>query len=341
MKKKRIVLLFAVVLAAVYYVAAGRIETARSDTPLPGGVAASASSPVVLTGVLMTDVRTLASAPYAGRGTGSEGSKLAQAYIAQRFRELGLQPFGGSYLAPFSFTHKSIKRLFSAGTTYKVEYPAAANVVGYIKGSMDPNRYMVVSAHYDHLGVREGVTYPGADDNASGVAAMLAIAAHFRQHPPQHTVVFAAFDAEELGHRGAESFLNALPFPRGQLAFNLNLDMVSRNDSNEIWASGLYHNTALKPYVVGPASRSTVKVKLGHDKPLLLAGNVDDWTSQSDHAQFHEAGVPYLYFGVADHADYHGPGDTAEKIKPAFFASVASLLIDVAVTADQNLQSIK
>ena len=339
MKKTALAILFAVALGTVSYVAAGRIETARSDIPLPAGNGEAAIG--VRIKALMHDVQTLASPEYAGRATGSAGSKLAQAYLSRRFQELGVQPFGHGYVVPFAFTHTSVKRLFSAGKPYKVEYPAAANVVGFIKGSMDPNRYMVVSAHYDHLGVREGVMYPGADDNASGVAAMLAIAAHFKQHPPQHTIVFAAFDAEELGKRGAEAFLKALPFPRGQLAFNLNLDMVSRNDSNEIWASGLYHNPALRSHVAGPASRSSVKVKLGHDKPMFLAGNVDDWTSQSDHAQFHAAGVPYLYFGVADHADYHGPGDTAGKINPAFFGKVTSLLIDVAVTADQGLQSIK
>ncbi len=338
-KRLAILLLIAAVLWTVYYIAAGRIETARSNTPLPTGMAGA--GPVVPVAALMKDVRTLAAADNAGRGTGSAGSKLAQAYLMQRFQELGLKPFGTSYLTPFSFTHTRFENLFSAGKPYKVTYPSAANVIGFIPGSMDPNRFMVVSAHYDHLGVREGVMYPGADDNASGVAAMLALAAYFKQHPPQHTVVFAAFDAEELGHHGARHFVNALPFPRGQLAFNLNLDMVSRNDSNEIWASGLHHYPALKPHVAGAASRSTVQVKLGHDKPMLLAGNVEDWTGMSDHDQFHKAGVPYLYFGVADHADYHGPGDTADKINPVFFSNVVSLLIDVAATADKHLQSIR
>jgi len=287
---------------------------------------------------MLDDVRTLSSAPYAGRRTGSEGSKLAQAYLVKRFEQLGLKPFSAGYAMPFSFTHKSVKGLVTPGKPFLTEYPSATNLVGYIAGK-EGSRYILVSAHYDHLGVRDGVIYPGADDNASGVAAMLQIAEYFRQHPPQHTIVFAAFDAEELGLRGAQAFVKALPFARDKLAMNLNLDMVSRNDDNEIWAAGIHHTPALKDIVASAASRSTLKVKLGHDRPMLAAGSMEDWTSSSDHGPFHEVGVPFLYFGVEDHADYHKPGDTFDKIKPAFFGQVGSLLVDVAVMADQKLDA--
>ena len=339
MKNKRIIGPSLVAMAVAYFFVVGKLEAARIATPLDGG--ANASGPVVDTPRLMEDVRTLAAPALKGRRTGSDGSKLAQTYITQRFSELGLQPYGATYAMPFSFTHKSIRGLFTSGKTYKNEYPSATNLVGYIKGSMDPGRIMVVSAHYDHLGERNGTVYPGADDNASGVAAMLAVAAYFKQNPPLHTVAFAAFDAEELGLRGSAAFVKALPFPRGQLAFNLNLDMVSRNDSNEIWAGGVYYSPGLKGLVAAAAQHSTVKVRVGHDKPMLLAGSVEDWTSSSDHGPFHDAGVPFLYFGVDDHADYHQPTDVVEKIDPVFYSKVTSLLIDVALMADHNLQSIK
>lgn len=273
---------------------------------------------------LLGDVRTLSSAPFAGRRTGSDGNRLAQAYLVKRFEQLGLKPFGTSYAMPFSFK----------------DHASAANLVGFIPGSAQPGRYLLVSAHYDHLGVRKGVVYPGADDNASGVAAMLALAAHFRQHPPLHTIVFAAFDAEELGSHGAQAFLDALPFARDKLSMNLNLDMVSRNDSNEIFAAGLHHYPALRDIVAAAAGRSTVKVRLGHDVPVPAKPD-DDWTYSSDHGKFHKARVPFLYFGVEDHADYHRPGDTADKINPAFYARVVGLLIDVAATADEKLDAKK
>ncbi|MES2019001.1 MAG: M20/M25/M40 family metallo-hydrolase [Pseudomonadota bacterium] len=337
--KKRIIGLSLVALVVAYVVVAGKLEMSRTAKPLDG--ATTPAGPTVATAPLMDDLRTLSAPALKGRRTGSEGNKVAQSYIAKRFGALGLQPYGASYAMPFSFTRTSIPALVVPGKSYKTVYPSATNLVGFIKGSTEPNRIMVVSAHYDHLGERGGVTYPGADDNASGVAAMLAIAAHFKQHPPQHTIVFAAFDAEEMGLRGAAAFVKALPFPREQLAMNLNLDMVSRNDKNEIWVSGLYHNPALKDLVAAAAKRSTLKVMAGHDKPFLYAGMVEDWTGSSDHGPFHDAGVPFLYFGVADHDDYHQPGDVFEKIDPVFYTRVASLLVDVALTADQRLATVK
>ncbi len=320
--------LSAAILFAACVLVAGRLE-------------AAIAGPVVDAKALMEDVRVLSSPAFAGRKTGTEGSKLAQAYLAQRYTELGLQPFGASYSLPFAFTHTSKRALAGAANEVKTAYPDAANVVGFIRGSKYPERYMVVSAHYDHLGVRKDVVYPGADDNASGVASMLAIAAAFRANPPENTIVFAAFDAEELGLRGAEAFVKALPFGRDKLRLNLNLDMVSRNKDNTIWAAGAFHHPVLKTLVDQAAGRSMVTVKLGHDKPLILAGAMDDWSGSSDHGVFHKAGVPFLYFGVEDHPDYHQPGDTADKIQPAFFASVASLLVDVAAVADKQLDIVK
>lgn len=339
MKKKRVIGVSLLALVIAYIFVAGRLEAAPGATPLAG--AATSAGPAVQTPVLMEDVRTLASPAFGGRRTGSEGSKLAQAYIARRFGELGLKPYGSGYAMPFSFTHTSIRALVGVGKTVRTKYPSAANLAGYIKGSTEPERILVVSAHYDHLGERAGVVYPGADDNASGVASMLAIAKYFKEHPPQNTIVFVAFDAEELGLQGAQTFVKALPFAREKLAMNLNLDMVSRNEENEIWVAGVFHNPALKNLVAAAARRSTLKVKMGHDKPLLFAGTVEDWTGSSDHGAFHEAGVPFLYFGVADHADYHQPTDVAEKIDPVFYSRVTSLLIDVAVLADRNLKTIR
>lgn len=295
--------------------------------------AADAPAPKVDQALLLQDVRTLASPEYAGRKTGTEGSLKAQAYLLKRFEALGLKPYGESFLQPFSFTRPT-------RTGQKVEFPVAANLIGYIAGSRHPQRVLVVSAHYDHLGEREGKIYPGADDNASGVGAMLAIAAHFKAHPPENTVVFAAFDGEEQGLQGARAFMARLPFPREQLALNLNMDMVSHNDQNVIFAAGPGHTPALTPLVAQVAARSTVQVKLGHDKPVAGAPPGDDWTASSDHGPFHAAGVPFLYLGVEDHPDYHAPSDTFEHINQGFYTKVAALTVDMAVTLDRNLDQL-
>jgi hypothetical protein len=113
--------------------------------------------------------------------------------------------------------------------------------------------------------------------------------------------------------------------------------MVSRNDRDEIFAAGTYHRPSLKPIVDDAQRRSPVKILFGHDRPMTKAGMVEDWTMQSDHGVFHAAGIPFLYFGVEDHPDYHHPTDTADKIDPKFFGDVAEMLIDVVVTADKQV----
>lgn len=272
---------------------------------------------------LLDDVRTLAAPAFEGRRIGTEGNRKAGLFVQQRFTELGLQSFGAGYAQPFKSP---------AGK----RSPAVdgVNFIGFIKGTSSPERMLLVSAHYDHLGIVKDQLYPGADDNASGVAAMLAVAAHFKKHPPAHTVVIAAFDGEEGGLRGSRAFLAALPFRKEQLALVLNFDMVSHNDRNEIFVTGTPHTPALVPLVTAAAARHTVQVKLGHDE----GKGEENWTHASDHGPFHDAGLPFLYFGVEDHPDYHQPGDTFAHINQPFFAEVAGLLVDVAKEADSKLK---
>jgi Zn-dependent M28 family amino/carboxypeptidase len=299
-------------------------------------VAAMAAAPAVDRAQLLADVRTLASPEFAGRATGTEGSAKAQAYLAQRMKDLGLQPFGGAYEQKFSFTARARK-----GQAAGKEYPNAVNLIGFLRGTSAPDRYLVISAHYDHLGVRDGKTFFGADDDASGVAAVLAAAAWFKAHPPAHSVIFALFDGEELGLQGAKRFVSALPVPKEQVAMNLNLDMVSHNDKNEIYVSGTYHYPQLKRFADEAAGRSAVKVQFGHDKPAAIAAGVEDWTQSSDHGPFHAAGIPFLYFGVEDHADYHKATDTFEHINQDFFVRAAGLIVDTAAIAERHLDEVK
>ena len=333
----RAAVLFALV--GGYLAVSSKLELARIAVPLPGAAAAVTDAPQVDAQRLLDDVRTLASVEFAGRKTGSDGSRKAQAFLQARYEALGLKPFGAAYAQPFSFTDTSIKGLVTPGEPFKTEYSSAANYIGYLPGSQKPERFIVISAHYDHLGQRDGKLYPGADDNASGVGAMLAMAAWFKAHPPLHTIVFAAFDGEEQGLRGAKAFTAALPFPREQLAINLNLDMVSHNDNNEIFVAGTSYTPALKALVEQAAARSTVQVKLGHDRSQLVAGSVEDWTDASDHGPFHALGIPFLYFGVEDHPDYHAPSDTFEHINQGFYVKVAGLLVDMAAVLDQNVDT--
>ena len=178
-----------------------------------------------------------------------------------------------------------------------------------------------MSAHYDHLGVRDGQTYHGADDNASGVALLLTVAERCVTAPFEHPLVLAAFDAEEQGLQGAKAFVRAPPVPAERMALDLNFDMVSRSDSRELYVAGPGRWPPLRPLLKPRPSRAPITVKFGHD----TGGGQDDWTQQSDHGAFHGAGIPFVYFGVEDHADYHKPTDTADKIAPGFLGGVAAL----------------
>ncbi|MGB9991628.1 M20/M25/M40 family metallo-hydrolase [Massilia sp. SM-13] len=337
-KKARVVRGLAVVaVLGAWFYGAGYLEAKRIAEPMPSAKLEAEAMPAAARTALLDDVRTLSSPEFEGRKTGSPGNKKAQALIEQRFAALGLQPFGGSFRQPFSFTHHSVKGLLTPGKHYETAYPDATNIVGWQRGIEKPDRYLVISAHYDHLGVRDGKIYHGADDNASGVAVLLAMAAWFKAHPPKHSVIFAAFDAEEQGLQGAKAFVARLPVPKEQVALNLNMDMISHNDQNQIFVAGTYHYPWLKPLVERAAAKSTVRVTAGHDMPQALAGKVEDWTGSSDHGAFHKAGIPFLYFGVEDHADYHASTDTFDRINADFFARVAQMLTGLSVLLDGQL----
>jgi Zn-dependent M28 family amino/carboxypeptidase len=270
---------------------------------------------------LMRDVTTLAAPAMEGRRVGTAGGMKARAFLVERFAQIGLTPAGADgYLQPFTAVQRD-------------ERAAAANVLGRVAGTDPRARTIVITAHYDHEGMRGGAIYHGADDNASGVAALLAAARHFAANRPRHTMLFAALDAEEIGHRGAAALLASTVVARGDIALNVNLDMLSRSDRNEIYAAGTSYHPWIRPILEDVARRAAVRVLFGHDS----GGGEHDWTTQSDHGEFHKAGVPWVYFGVENHPDYHRPTDTADKISAKFFGDVADMIVDALRTFDARL----
>jgi Zn-dependent M28 family amino/carboxypeptidase len=285
--------------------------TIRSFTQVVRVVAVCLSSVVpagaqsISADALMTTVRTLASPEFEGRRAGTPGGAKARAWVAEQFKAIGLEPL-------------------ESGT----------NVAGLCKGRGKAPEALVVSAHFDHEGIRNGQMYPGADDNASGVAVLLAMAAHCKRTPFVHDTIFVSFDAEEQGLLGARAFVAKPPIPKERLALNVNLDMVARGDKGELYAAGTYHWPKTKPALAAVAKRSKIKLLLGHDRPQ---DGKDDWTKQSDHGAFHAAGIPFIYFGVEDHPDYHKPTDTPDKINPTFFQHSAETILDAVIALDQAL----
>jgi len=268
---------------------------------------------------LMMSVETLASPDFEGRRTGTPGGLKARAWLVERFKEIGVAPFDNAYVLPFTLN------------TRTGETAQGGNVAAVCPGTAGLDKVIVISAHYDHLGIRNGQLHPGADDNASGVTVLLALARTCQQTPFRHTLVFVAFDAEEQGLRGARAFVAAPPLPRQRIALNLNLDMVSRGDKGELYAAGTRHYPQLRRLLEPVAARASVTLLFGHDAP---GTGREDWTNQSDHGVFHEVGIPFVYFGVEDHADYHQPSDTANKVHAGFFGRVAYTILDALTTLD-------
>ena len=332
---RRARLRFALVVIAL--LAMGRlIEWRRTAAPLADDSATPVVSRLDRERMLL-DLGILASDRFQGRATDSPGGLLASEMISARYRELGLASFGDRFEHPFTFVHRSIRALWRRNRPFVKEYTAARNIVGYVAGSEKPDEFFVVSAHFDHLGVIGGAINHGADDNASGTAALLAIAAYVKAHPLRHSVAFTAFDAEELGLRGSQAFVQRLPMPRERVLVNLNADMIGRSDAGRLFVAGVTQHPQLRALAAAAARDVAVPIHLGHDRPMYLTGLTPNWATASDHGSFGEAGIPWLYFGVEDHADVHQPTDTADKIDAAFFGAAAEAVLSALIEADATL----
>lgn len=276
---------------------------------------------------LLAHVEELASDAYAGRAAGTEGNVKARAYLLAAFEDIGIQPFGDTYERPFTFVNRR--------TQAEME---GINVVGFLPGTERTDAYLVVTAHFDHLPIRDEQVYNGADDNASGTSALLELARAIKANPTQHSVMFVGFDAEELGLQGARYFVADPPVPQEQMWMNINMDMVSRNTKDELYAVGTYHYPFLKTYLDPVVEEASISLLYGHDSPEWTGAN--NWTNSSDHAPFHQNDIPFIYFGVEDHPGYHNPSDDFDAITPEFFVKAANTILQSIYAFDANLGAI-
>lgn len=274
---------------------------------------------------LITHVRTLSADSMEGRRTGTPGNERARDYIVGAFEAAGLEPVGDAFLHPFVVSRDD----------GDIE---AWNILGMVEGTEFPDRYIVVTGHYDHLGIRNDEIFNGADDNASGAAAVIALGDYFRRHPPRHSMLFLAPDAEEMGLRGARVFVADPPVPLEAIVLNVNADMVSHSEVGELYAAGTHHYPFLGGLLDRMEAAPGVTLLRGHDTPDPRP--VDDWTMQSDHAAFHEAEIPFLYFGVEDHPHYHSASDEFEIIHPDFHHAAVETILNFILVADASLDSI-
>ncbi len=247
---------------------------------------------------LLSDVRALASLP-GGRAPGSSGNLKAASHISAAFAKAGLKPFGG--------------------VDFRRGGPGTANVIGFVEGSSKKDEYLVLAAHYDHLPGGDGRVYPGADDNASGVALLLEFARHYAGNPPARSVIFAAFDGEEDGRQGSKAFVGGLPPEmKGRVNAALNFDTVGRLGAGKILALGTGSSDKWVHILRGAGFVT------GYD--YAAAGDLD----ASDQVSFIEAGIPGLQFFSGPHADYHKPSDTADKVDGRGLVKIAEFAKEIA-----------
>jgi Zn-dependent M28 family amino/carboxypeptidase len=290
-----------------------------------GEPAQAPRSTVIDSARLLDDLKVLSSDAMEGRRAATAGSEKARAFIAERFKASGIVPFGASFETPFTF-----RRLGGPGEERGV------NMIGRIDGTLQPRRYIVISAHYDHLGTRNGIVFNGADDNASGTAALFAIGKYFSDHPPLNSLIFAAFDAEELGLLGSQTFVRRPPVDVQLLSLNLNLDMIGREPDRRLFVVGTARQPFLKPVIEAVAKNAPVRLLMGHENPA----EPEDWTADSDHYSFMQAKIPALYFGVEDFREHHKATDDYETMTVDFYVKAVETLVEVVKQFDTNLETI-
>lgn len=277
---------------------------------------------------VLQDLKYLSGDALEGRKTLSKGNLQAQEYIQAHFQSMDLFTHYSKYCQKFTFENRRERK----------KYENATNVIAFIPGKTS-RKIIVITAHYDHVGIgRKNAAgdsiYNGADDNASGTAALMAFAAYFKENQPEHAIMFAALDGEEMGLQGAKALLNDFPFPKEDILMNINMDMISRNDKGELYASGTYHNPSLRPILEGVSQGSTPVLRFGHDDPST---GRNDWTQSSDQGPFFDQKIPHIYFAVEDHEDYHKPSDEFGNIDQDFYVNATNLILRCILALDAEL----
>ena len=279
------------------------------------------------------DIAYLADDRLDGRGTGTAGNDSAASWLARRHAALGLRPIspdssgsacaGAGRAGCMSFLQRFVARGAELAHAGKPEGVPTQNVVAVVPGR-DPalaREYVVVGAHFDHLGrspsnaLDQGdAVRNGADDNASGTAAVLELARLFAAHPARRSILLAHFSGEELGLLGSQWFVEHSLVPIGDIAAMMNFDMVGR-----------LRNDRLIVYGVATARELPALVDSANVEPRLQLHAVGDGFGPSDHSSFYAKGIPVLHFFTDLHEDYHRASDDVEKIDAVGTARVVAL----------------
>lgn len=269
-------------------------------------------------------INFLASDELQGREAGFHGSRVTSEYIVSLLQWMGVSPLADSYFQPFDAYRKERQKKgrleVHPDSIAKLKQEvhqklSMRNVLGMIPGK-NTKEYVIVGAHFDHLGIDPVLDgdqiYNGADDNASGVSAVLQIARAFLAsgQQPERNVIFAFWDGEEKGLLGSKYFVQTCPF-LSQIKGYLNFDMIGRNNKPQQPKQVVYFYTAVHP-VFGDWLKEDIR-KYG----LQLEPDYRAWENPiggSDNGSFAKVGIPIIWYHTDGHPDYHQPSDHADRL---------------------------
>ena len=278
------------------------------------------------------DVTFLASDALEGRQTGTDGEKKAANYIANRFKELGLEAKGTEgYLQPFTFKpktkpHDEVKFDVNGDGTI-----TGNNVIGFVDNKAENT--ITIGAHFDHLGFGgEGSLYRdsikavhnGADDNASGVSVLLNLAAKLKEKNTNNNYLFMAFSGEEMGLLGSNYFVKNPTIETKKVSYMINMDMVGR----------MKKDSTLAVYGTGTSPIFKQVLKSHNDNFKLI--QQESGVGPSDHTSFYLADIPVLHFFTGQHEDYHKPGDDSEKLNYDGMYLISDYIFNIITDLDDN-----
>lgn len=269
-------------------------------------------------------INFLASDELQGREAGFHGSRVTSEYIVSLLQWMGVSPLADSYFQPFDAYRKERQKKgrleVHPDSIAKLKQEvhqklSMRNVLGMIPGK-NTKEYVIVGAHFDHLGIDPVLDgdqiYNGADDNASGVSAVLQIARAFLAsgQQPERNVIVAFWDGEEKGLLGSKYFVQTCPF-LSQIKGYLNFDMIGRNNKPQQPKQVVYFYTAVHP-VFGDWLKEDIR-KYG----LQLEPDYRAWENPiggSDNGSFAKVGIPIIWYHTDGHPDYHQPSDHADRL---------------------------
>jgi hypothetical protein len=267
---------------------------------------------------LKTNLTFIASDEMEGRETGSEGQKKAGRYLIEQYKSNNI-PFpkvATSYYQPIPAAFLNAK--------YKENLPDSENIWAFIEGSEKPDEIVVVSAHYDHVGIKNGEIYNGADDDGSGTVALVEIAKAFAKakkegHGPKRSILILHVTGEEHGLHGSRYYSENPLFPLANTVADVNIDMIGRHDefhpnsSNYIYLIGSDYLSSDLYNICEDVNKKHTNLEL--DYKYNDRNDPNRFYYRSDHYNFAKNGIPSVFLFSGIHEDYHKPGDEVEKIE--------------------------